>query len=130
MRLDRDEQAKAFADETAFHDIYSHANTIFGFKAGWDHALESNEVQELKSELQEQCRINGMGAQRELKLMTQVQILTDAFNAITKNRYGAQSYIEEDDIKGECNYWAGLALEYQNIARNVLKSIKTFGDLK
>lgn len=33
------------------------------------------EVETLRAELDEQCRLNGMGAQRELKLITEVKTL-------------------------------------------------------
>ena len=47
---------------------------------GYEKELLS-EIDALKSELDEQCRINGMGGSRELRLMTEKDILKRALEA-------------------------------------------------
>lgn len=47
------------------------------------HALEAAaELRRLHEEMQEQCRINGMGAERELRLMAEKQELLEALKSI------------------------------------------------
>jgi hypothetical protein len=52
----------------------------------WGHVSDLlNEIDALRSDLEEECRINGMGASRELKMMTEKDILKRALeNARTQ----------------------------------------------
>ena len=46
---------------------------VCGYQAA--RAESAREIEELKHEIDEQCRINGMGGERELKLMAEVEEL-------------------------------------------------------
>lgn len=53
------------------------------------HGLEKS-LAEAKEEINEQCRINGMGAQRELKLMTEMAVLRSAFSKYGRHAIGCE----------------------------------------
>lgn len=48
----------------------------------WDNLEAAAELRRLHEEMQEQCRINGMGAERELRLMAEKQELLEALKSI------------------------------------------------
>jgi hypothetical protein len=49
----------------------------------WSLREKDAEIERLKKEVEEQCRLNGMGAQRELKLMTEIEELKKINQALT-----------------------------------------------
>ncbi len=51
----------------------------FGFQEG--HAFNAEQIKQLQEEVDEQCRINGMGQERELALMSKVNGLQDQLSA-------------------------------------------------
>lgn len=55
------------------------------------------ELRRLHEEVQEQCRINGMGAERELKLMTEKQELLEALKL----------YVTQDSFATDYGYGVG-----------------------
>lgn len=66
-RMEMEELADRLCEEMKWEHQPSF---VRGFIAGYEKAMEKVEV--LQKEVDEQCRLNGMGAQRELKLMTQL----------------------------------------------------------
>lgn len=55
------------------------------------------EIDKLKTEIQEQCRINGMGAQREAKLIAQLKEMSD--NCISRGLHDSRVDAAERELK-------------------------------
>lgn len=63
-----------FENADAFEKAY--ANECGVLRGELDY--HKNQLAKAQAEIEEQCRINGIGAQRELKLMSQVELLKSA----------------------------------------------------
>lgn len=77
LRRLHDENFALAAQQCLYHD----GSGLTGDESGTAVCMKDLELRRLHEEVQEQCRINGMGAERELKLMTEKQELLEALKA-------------------------------------------------
>lgn len=106
---DKDEASRLAWEKLKEYPPYSSGNLmelpfINGFRDGYAAGRES-----LRAEIDEQCRLNGMGQERELKLMTQLK----AERARSEKLYKAandMAYAQGSQIDGaRLRMWRSIA---------------------
>jgi uncharacterized small protein (DUF1192 family) len=92
---ERDEASK-IGDEN--HAIWVVAEFGFRLGADWGKAYFSEEIERLKKELNKQLHVNGKGAERELKLMAEIERLKNE-NPIVRETDESLSQLTQESEK-------------------------------
>ncbi len=116
-------------------DYIAHPQSVW-FEEHWRPLIEkereiNRELSELVDGHNEECEMHSetnrlladvlykASEQRDHALAIN-KVLTEALKLQVKNRYGAQGYLEENDIEGYADYWAKDGIYMQDIAREAL----------
>lgn len=88
--------------ECTCEEHYSWGDAYFISKAGsTDFQAILNEMERLQKEVDEQCRLNGMGQERELKLMTERDGYKEALFVIIEGKYIGAQQIAQKALDGK-----------------------------
>lgn len=92
------DMADAAAELRKLHDLLGKCNALCRIRA--------ERIEELEAELVEQARLNGMGSEREARLMSMNAELVEAVKA---ERTRCAAIAREFDANGQSNYGACIA---------------------